>query len=304
MPYERRWVSEVPASPKVSSSFSRLVFRQASRRKGLTRCCSRMSIAPDAPAKIARDRVSFGVSPRSPSAMRACRSVAQALVGRGADHFDRLAAKHGSLSTPGGTVTVQWAIDATTTEPTINVHWQEKGGPVIAPPEAKRIRHCFPRTSCGYLRSPTSIRLFARGLLVRSESSSRRTANSRMKSAMGQLPTFRKVPQADIDPISYARIQAGSDHPPVTPIANRTNVLEVVLEEVCRLHHRNQKAQWRRRGFVSAQPESVVSSLLSKNGSPEHKQRISVLALAYRAIWSRVRRLRSRETKPRCYTKP
>jgi hypothetical protein len=44
--------------------------------------------------------------------------------------------------------------------------------------------------------------------------------------------------------------------------------------------------------------------LLSKNGSPEHKQRISVLALAYRATWSRVRRSRSRETKPRCYTKP
>ena len=47
------------------------------------------------------------------------------------------AAKHGSLSTPGGRVTVQWAIEATTTDPTINMHWQEKGGPVVIPPKRK-----------------------------------------------------------------------------------------------------------------------------------------------------------------------
>ncbi len=47
------------------------------------------------------------------------------------------AAKHGSLSTAHGTVFVQWAVDATSTEATINFHWQEKGGPVVTPPKRK-----------------------------------------------------------------------------------------------------------------------------------------------------------------------
>lgn len=47
------------------------------------------------------------------------------------------AAKHGSLSTPEGSVTVKWAVDATTAEPTINMRWQEKGGPVVTPPKRK-----------------------------------------------------------------------------------------------------------------------------------------------------------------------
>jgi two-component sensor histidine kinase len=47
------------------------------------------------------------------------------------------AAKHGALSTEGGSVFVRWAIDATTTEPTISFHWQEKGGPVVTAPKRK-----------------------------------------------------------------------------------------------------------------------------------------------------------------------
>jgi two-component sensor histidine kinase len=47
------------------------------------------------------------------------------------------AAKHGSLSTQAGSVSVHWALDATTTEPTVNFHWKEKGGPVVAPPTRK-----------------------------------------------------------------------------------------------------------------------------------------------------------------------
>ena len=47
------------------------------------------------------------------------------------------AAKHGSLSTEGGTVLVRWEIDATTTEPAINFRWQERGGPVVTAPKRK-----------------------------------------------------------------------------------------------------------------------------------------------------------------------
>jgi two-component sensor histidine kinase len=47
------------------------------------------------------------------------------------------AAKHGSLSAPSGSVTLQWNIDATTTEPTITFRWQERGGPLVTPPKRK-----------------------------------------------------------------------------------------------------------------------------------------------------------------------
>ena len=47
------------------------------------------------------------------------------------------AAKHGSLSTEGGTVSVQWAIDATTAETTVHFRWQERGGPVVTVPNRK-----------------------------------------------------------------------------------------------------------------------------------------------------------------------
>jgi two-component sensor histidine kinase len=47
------------------------------------------------------------------------------------------AAKHGSLSAKGGTVAVNWTVDATTTAPTIHFHWQEKDGPVVTPPKRK-----------------------------------------------------------------------------------------------------------------------------------------------------------------------
>jgi two-component sensor histidine kinase len=47
------------------------------------------------------------------------------------------AAKHGSLSTEGGTVSVQWAIDATTAETTVHFRWQERGGPVVTVPSRK-----------------------------------------------------------------------------------------------------------------------------------------------------------------------
>jgi two-component sensor histidine kinase len=47
------------------------------------------------------------------------------------------ATKHGSLATEGGTVSVRWSIDASTTEPTINFQWQERGGPEVTPPKRK-----------------------------------------------------------------------------------------------------------------------------------------------------------------------
>ena len=47
------------------------------------------------------------------------------------------AAKYGSLSTESGTVLVRWTIDASTTEPTINFQWQERGGPRVEPPKRK-----------------------------------------------------------------------------------------------------------------------------------------------------------------------
>jgi two-component sensor histidine kinase len=47
------------------------------------------------------------------------------------------AAKHGSLSAEGGTASVHWAIDASTTEPTIHFRWQESGGPPVTAPKRK-----------------------------------------------------------------------------------------------------------------------------------------------------------------------
>ena len=34
-------------------------------------------------------------------------------------------------------MSVRWSIDASTTEPTINFHWQERGGPEVTPPKRK-----------------------------------------------------------------------------------------------------------------------------------------------------------------------
>jgi two-component sensor histidine kinase len=47
------------------------------------------------------------------------------------------AAKHGSLNVEGGTVSVNWSIDASAAEPTIVFRWQERGGPPTAPPKRK-----------------------------------------------------------------------------------------------------------------------------------------------------------------------
>jgi two-component sensor histidine kinase len=47
------------------------------------------------------------------------------------------AAKHGSLSVEGGTVSVRWSIDASVAEPTIVFQWRERGGPPVTPPERK-----------------------------------------------------------------------------------------------------------------------------------------------------------------------
>jgi len=47
------------------------------------------------------------------------------------------AAKHGSLTTESGTVSVRWSIDASATEPTIVFQWQERGGPPVTPPKGK-----------------------------------------------------------------------------------------------------------------------------------------------------------------------
>jgi two-component sensor histidine kinase len=47
------------------------------------------------------------------------------------------AAKHGSLSVEGGTVSVSWSVDTSEAEPTIVFHWRERGGPPVAPPKRK-----------------------------------------------------------------------------------------------------------------------------------------------------------------------
>jgi two-component sensor histidine kinase len=47
------------------------------------------------------------------------------------------AAKYGSLSTEGGIVSVQWAIDATTEETAVHFRWQEQGGPAVTLPKRK-----------------------------------------------------------------------------------------------------------------------------------------------------------------------
>jgi two-component sensor histidine kinase len=47
------------------------------------------------------------------------------------------AAKHGSLSVEGGTVSVSWSIDASAAEPTIVFRWRERGGPPVMPPKRK-----------------------------------------------------------------------------------------------------------------------------------------------------------------------
>ncbi len=47
------------------------------------------------------------------------------------------AAKHGSLSNGTGTVSVRWSVDASTPKPTVKFHWEERGGPVVAPPSRK-----------------------------------------------------------------------------------------------------------------------------------------------------------------------
>jgi two-component sensor histidine kinase len=47
------------------------------------------------------------------------------------------AAKHGSLTAEGGTVSVQWSIDASASEPTVIFRWQERGGPTVTPPKRK-----------------------------------------------------------------------------------------------------------------------------------------------------------------------
>jgi two-component sensor histidine kinase len=47
------------------------------------------------------------------------------------------AAKHGSLSTEMGTVSVRWSVDVSSTDPTINFQWQERGGPAVTPPKRR-----------------------------------------------------------------------------------------------------------------------------------------------------------------------
>jgi two-component sensor histidine kinase len=47
------------------------------------------------------------------------------------------AAKYGSLSAEGGTVSVAWAVDASTMDPTVHFEWQERGGPEVIAPKRK-----------------------------------------------------------------------------------------------------------------------------------------------------------------------
>jgi two-component sensor histidine kinase len=47
------------------------------------------------------------------------------------------AAKHGAMTTDSGTVSVQWSLDATSSEPAIFFQWKERGGPPATPPPRK-----------------------------------------------------------------------------------------------------------------------------------------------------------------------
>ena len=47
------------------------------------------------------------------------------------------AAKHGSLTTEAGTVSILWSIDTSAAEPTLVFKWQERGGPPVNPPKRK-----------------------------------------------------------------------------------------------------------------------------------------------------------------------
>lgn len=44
------------------------------------------------------------------------------------------AVKYGALTTPSGSVSVRWLLNAGTEEPTITFTWQERGGPPTLPP--------------------------------------------------------------------------------------------------------------------------------------------------------------------------
>jgi two-component sensor histidine kinase len=47
------------------------------------------------------------------------------------------AAKHGSLTTETGAVSVRWSVDVGATEPTVVFQWRESGGPPVRPPKRK-----------------------------------------------------------------------------------------------------------------------------------------------------------------------
>ena len=45
------------------------------------------------------------------------------------------AAKHGSLSRPGGRVNLRWTVESRNNQPTLTVIWSESGGPPVQPPK-------------------------------------------------------------------------------------------------------------------------------------------------------------------------
>jgi two-component sensor histidine kinase len=47
------------------------------------------------------------------------------------------AAKYGALTTPGGKISVSWAVEKTTSGSLLKVRWQERGGPLTTAPRRK-----------------------------------------------------------------------------------------------------------------------------------------------------------------------
>ena len=47
------------------------------------------------------------------------------------------AVKHGALSTPQGRVRLAWATEESTDGHRLHLEWQERGGPVVAPPASR-----------------------------------------------------------------------------------------------------------------------------------------------------------------------
>ncbi len=62
------------------------------------------------------------------------------------------AAKYGALSNRSGRVRIRWSVETGADRPRLRFHWQESGGPAVAPPTrqgfgSRLLQRCSPRRS-------------------------------------------------------------------------------------------------------------------------------------------------------------